>query len=60
MQEINRAMADHLDASEMLKRITEPLEQHPPQVATQYQGNRAERRAAERAHRRQAKKIAAK
>lgn len=57
MQEINRALAAHLDATEMLKRITEPVQERRFTVVPQ-PGNRAERRAAEREARREAKRAA--
>jgi hypothetical protein len=60
MQEINRAMADHLDASEMLRKIMEPVPEEPRQgmLSTDHYETRTERRARERAEAKAAKRAA--
>lgn len=60
MQEINRAMADHMDASAMLKKIMGEVPQEPPRdmLATDHYENRAQRRARERAEAKAARRAA--
>jgi hypothetical protein len=51
MQEINRAMADHLDASEMLRKIMDTVPEEPRRdmLSTHHYETRTDRRARERA-----------
>jgi hypothetical protein len=60
MQEINRAMADHMDASEMLKKIMEVIPEEPRRnmLSTGHYETRTDRRARERAEAKAAKRAA--
>jgi hypothetical protein len=60
MQEINRAMADHLDASEMLRKIKESIPEEPRRdmLSTDHYETRTERRARERAEAKAARRAA--